>query len=152
MIPAFFLQTLKQSLQLQLFTIAGTPINIATIVTFVIIIVVSLIASRVVTRSLRHYFQRSGAHDEGSIAVTTRLAHFVVLAVGFGIAIHTIGINLAALFAAGALFAVGLGFAMQNIAQNFVSGVILLVERTIKPGDVLGVEGQLVRVAHTNCT
>ncbi len=35
---------------------------------------------------------------------------------------------------------------MQNIAQNFVSGLILLVERTIKPGDVLEVEGTVVRV------
>jgi potassium-dependent mechanosensitive channel len=50
------------------------------------------------------------------------------------------------LFAAGAVFAVGLGFAMQNIVQNFVSGVILMVERTIKPDDVLEVEGDIVRV------
>jgi small-conductance mechanosensitive channel len=41
---------------------------------------------------------------------------------------------------------VALGFAMQNIAQNFVSGVILLVERSIKPGDILRVEGRLVKV------
>jgi hypothetical protein len=51
-----------------------------------------------------------------------------------------------ALFAAGAVFAVGLGFAMQNISQNFVSGVILLIERTIKPGDILQVETEIVRV------
>ena len=35
---------------------------------------------------------------------------------------------------------------MQNIAQNFVSGVILLLERSIKPGDILEVQGRLVRV------
>jgi len=44
------------------------------------------------------------------------------------------------------LFPVGLGFAMQNIAQNFVSGLILLVERAIKPGDIVEVEGRVVRV------
>jgi len=53
---------------------------------------------------------------------------------------------LSTLFAAGAVFAVGLGFAMQNVAQNFVSGVILMVERSIKPGDILMVEDQMVRV------
>ena len=59
---------------------------------------------------------------------------------------NTLGINLTALFAAGAVFAVAIGFAMQNISQNFVSGVILLLERAIKPGDVLEVEGRIVRV------
>ena len=49
---------------------------------------------------------------------------------------------LGALFAAGAVVAVGLGFAMQNILQNFVSGFILLIERSIKPSDVLEVAGK----------
>jgi len=40
---------------------------------------------------------------------------------------------------------VAIGFAMQNISQNLVSGVILLDERAIKPGDVLEVEGRLVK-------
>ena len=56
------------------------------------------------------------------------------------------GINLSALFTAGAVFAVGIGFAMQTIAQNFVAGIILLVERSIKPGDILEVDGEVVRV------
>jgi small-conductance mechanosensitive channel len=68
------------------------------------------------------------------------------MAIGFAIAVDQVGIDLTALFAAGALFAVGLGFAMQNIAQNFVSGLILLIERAIKPGDILQVEGEIVRV------
>jgi len=65
---------------------------------------------------------------------------------GVLVAMRTTGIRLDALFAAGAVFAVGFGFAMQNIAQNFVSGVILLFERTIKPGDVIEVGGQIVKV------
>jgi potassium efflux system protein len=143
---ASFLQSVREILQIRLFSIAGTPIDIATIILFLVIIGATFLVSRLLTRSLHHYFNRKGIHDEGTIVVTTRLVHFIVLAIGFGIAIHTIGINLAALFAAGALFAVGLGFAMQNIAQNFVSGVILMVERAIKPNDVLWVEGQMVRV------
>jgi len=55
---------------------------------------------------------------------------------------------LSLLFAAGAVFAVGVGFAVQNVAQNFVSGVLLLMERAIKPGDILEVEGVIVRVIH----
>ena len=39
-----------------------------------------------------------------------------------------------------------IGFAVQNVGQNFVSGVILLIERTIKPGDVLEIGGAIVKV------
>jgi small-conductance mechanosensitive channel len=89
-----------------------------------------------------------GYAREGPIAVTQRLAHYVVLALGASIGLEALGLDLSMLFAAGAVLAIGLGFAMQNIAQNFVSGVILLVERTIKPGDVLEVESRFVRVRH----
>ena len=61
-------------------------------------------------------------------------------------ALQIIGIDLSTLFAAGAVFAVGIGFAMQNVAQNFVSGVILMVERSIKPGDVLSIGEEVVKV------
>ena len=56
---------------------------------------------------------------------------------------RTTGIRLDALFAAGAVFAVGFGFAMQNIAQNFISGLILLVEQPVRKGDYVKVGGSI---------
>jgi small-conductance mechanosensitive channel len=53
---------------------------------------------------------------------------------------------LASLFAAGAVVAVAIGFALQNVLQNFVSGVILLTERSITEHDVLEVQGEQVVV------
>lgn len=129
-----------------LFEIGGTPVSGATLVTALVIILITVLISRLAQAGMRRWLERRGVSDEGSIVVTGRLLHYIVLFVGFGIAVHTMGINLSALFAAGAIFAIGLGFAMQTIAQNFVSGVILLVERAITPGDVLEVEGRVVRV------
>ncbi|UCG51040.1 MAG: mechanosensitive ion channel [Candidatus Latescibacterota bacterium] len=139
-------QAIQDVLQNRLFTIAGTPVDLATLLIFLLIIAATLWISHVLQRGLVRFFQARGVRDEASIGVGTRLLHYLVLIIGFGIAIHTMGINLTALFAAGAIFAVGLGFAMQNIAQNFVSGIILLVERTIKPADILEVDGRMVRV------
>lgn len=141
-----FFTILDGILKFHLFIIAGTSVNVATVVIFVAILASTFWVARILEHALERGFRRWGVKDEGSIGVSVRLVHYSVLVVGFGVALHTIGINLTALFAAGAVFAIALGFAMQNIAQNFVSGIILLAERTIKPGDVLEVEGRRVRI------
>lgn len=141
-----FFTSAKNFLQVKLFDIAETEITVATLIVFFLIIISTFIISKLIRRAVTHYLERKQIADAGTVSVTNRLIHLVVVALGLGLAIHTIGINIAALFAAGALFAIGIGFAMQNIAQNFVSGLILMVERSIKPGDVLQVEGQMVKV------
>jgi len=135
-----------RALNFTLFHVGGQDINIVTVLVVGCLIVGTWWISAVVQRTVERAFRARGVTDRGTTAVTTRLLHYAIMAVGLGLAIQQVGINLSALFAAGALFAVGLGFAMQNIAQNFVSGLILLVERAIKPGDVVEVEGRVVRI------
>lgn len=139
------LQTADRILNTRLFEISGQSVNLITIITFFIIVLVTWITSRVIRRAIERGFEKR-ALDPGTAAVTTRLTHYTVMAVGLAVALQNLGVNLGALFAAGAILGIALGFAMQNIVQNFVSGLILLVERTIKPGDVLEVEGRVVMV------
>ena len=130
-----------------LFQIGGTPVTLATLISVLLMIIAAFWLSRGVRRMLTRGFALVGVNDAGTIGVATHLAHYFILVTGVAVALQTLGVNLSGLFAAGALFAVGIGFAMQNILQNFVSGVILLSERAIKPGDVLEVEGLVVRVS-----
>ena len=130
----------------RLFEISGTPVTIATLAIFVLVLLATLWIGRVLHGLFIRAFAARGQQDEGSIAASARLIRYGVWVTGLAVAIHSVGINLTALFAAGAVFAVAIGFAMQNIAQNFVSGVIVLAERAIKPGDVLEVEGRMVKV------
>lgn len=140
-------QTVINLLREPLFNLAGTEISGVTALVFFLIIFVTFVASRLLQRALRGSLQRRDM-ESGTIDVTNRLTHYVVMAVGIAIAINMVGINLTALFAAGAVFAVAIGFGMQNISENFIAGVILLAERTIKPGDVLEVNGERVRIVH----
>ncbi len=72
---------------------------------------------------------------------TFRLYRRVVLVacwgIGGAIALHTLGIDLTHLFTAGGLLAVAIAFAMKNLAENLVSGLILRLEGAIESGDVL---------------
>ena len=140
------MDALQQVLDQPLLMLGGTPVTVGTIAVAVVILLVSIVISMLLQNAMSRAMQRRKMGDEGTLAAMRRLVHYAVMLVGTGIALDTIGVSLGALFAAGAVFAVGLGFAMQNIAQNFVSGIILLIERTIKPGDILNVEGTVVRV------
>jgi small-conductance mechanosensitive channel len=129
-----------------LFEISGTTVTVATLVSFLLIVIVSFVLAGLMQRGVTRAFSKDGERDRGTAAVAARLVRYLILIGGLGIAFNTLGLDLTALFAAGAVFAVAIGFAMQNISQNFVSGVILLLERAIKPGDVVEIEGRMVRV------
>jgi small-conductance mechanosensitive channel len=137
----------KSVLNAKLFDIGNTPISLATLATMVAVVIVAYLLSRLLQIAAKRALKRRGLSAEsGGLGVVGRLMHYTIMLLGVGVALQTGGIALGALFAAGAVFAVGFGFAMQNIAQNFVSGVILLVERTIKPGDIIEVNDTMVRV------
>ncbi|GAB4238102.1 MAG: hypothetical protein Kow00109_12390 [Acidobacteriota bacterium] len=131
-----------------LFEIAGTPVTVATVITFAFILIITFAVTRLIDGAIARALRLRQLGEEASLAASRRLLRYLLWLVGFAVGLETVGINLSALFAAGALFAVAVGFAMQNLAENFVSGVILLTERTIKPGDVLEAEGRIVKVVH----
>jgi small-conductance mechanosensitive channel len=127
-------------------TLAGTDVTFVSILTFLFILIVSVWLSRILRRVSESWLRARGMDEEGTISTANRLLHYLVMLVGLGVGLQTMGFNLGALFAASAVVAVAVGFAMQNILQNFVSGVILLAERSITEADVLEVDGRIVRV------
>jgi small-conductance mechanosensitive channel len=133
-------------LDVRLFEIGGTPVSISTLVSVALIILATVLLSKLLQKGFERVMKRRDILDAGSVTVASRLLHYAVLSIGFAIALQTMGINLTALFAAGALFAVAIGFAMQNLTANFVSGLILLAERAVKPGDIVEVNGQIVQI------
>lgn len=137
---------MRDILDYRLFELGEHTVTVATVVVFVLIVAAAYALSRVIQRAIYRLLERRQIGDRGTVELTLRLTHYAIMGFGIAVGLQTIGVNLAALFAAGALFAVALGFAMQNIAENFVSGLLLLGERAIKPGDILEVESQVVRV------
>lgn len=141
-----FLADVRELLAIRLFEVHGEDVTLGTAATVVLVLVGTFVFSRLLRRGVRRAFEMRGVKDEARIGLVGNVIHYVLLFVGLHIALSTLGLDLSALFAAGAVFAVGIGFAMQNIAQNFVSGVILMAERSIKAGDVVEVDGQVLRV------
>ena len=129
-----------------LWTLGGEGITVMDVAIAGLIILTAFQISRFIQELAERGMRRANFKTDTAIAGVRRAIHYTVILIGFLTAVGNIGIDIQTLVTASAIFAVAFGFAMQNIAQNFVSGVILLVERSIKPGDVLELEGRVVRV------
>jgi len=112
----------------------------------VAIILAAFWFSRMLQRFIDRQLSQDSHKDESIIRTYKKTVGYIVMVPGILLAVHALGVNLSSLFTTGGLFAVALAFAMRNIAENYVSGVMLRLERTIKPGDVLETEGTMVRV------
>jgi potassium-dependent mechanosensitive channel len=136
-----------------LFFVGDTPINLGSIVVFFVILTLAWAFSLALQRGLGRVL-RQRAVEEGTQYALKRLLHYTVVALGVMLALQNLGISIAALAGLGAILAIGIGFGLQNIAQNFVSGLILLLERPVKKGDFVEVAGTrgTVRSIHARAT
>jgi small-conductance mechanosensitive channel len=128
--------------------LGSMSISVGSVVSFVLVLAGVLFLSRAVSFLLdkellpRLELARGMAY---AISVSTR---YLLLVAGFVLASGAAGIDLSKIgFLAGAL-GVGIGFGLQNIVSNFISGLILLFERPIQVGDTVDVSGTVGTVTH----
>ena len=84
-------------------------------------------------------FPRVGLQRGLPYAISNTL-HYLILVVGFFLAVAALGFDMTRVTILAGAFSVGVGFGLQNIFNNFISGLILLFERPIKIGDVVQIE------------
>jgi small-conductance mechanosensitive channel len=103
---------------------------------------VAIVIANLLAFSTRRFLRARGA-EQGAQFALAKIVRYSIITVGLVAGCNTMGLRLDALLAASAVVAVGIGFGLQNIAQNFVSGLILLIERPVRHGDFVRVGGTL---------
>ncbi len=133
---------IKEFLDRKLLDLAGAPITPGSLLVGAAVVFVALAVANLLAFSVRRVLRARGTAQGVQFAVA-KIVRYAVTAVGLIGAVNAMGFRLDALLAASAVLAVGIGFGLQNIAQNFISGIILLLEQPVRHGDFVRVGGTL---------
>jgi potassium efflux system protein len=133
---------LRAFLDTHLVSIAGATITPGSVLLATIVVVVSIAVANLLAFSVGRLVRSRGGSQGAQFAIA-KMVRYAGTALGVLEAVSAMGVRLDALLAASTVVAVGIGFGLQNIAQNFISGLILLVEQPVRHGDFIRVDNVL---------
>lgn len=132
-----------------LFQLQQTPVTMLSILIFILFLVFSILFAGFIKRTLQNRFLMRFDIDEGLRYTLSRVSYYIIITIGLLISFQFVGIDLSSLAVIFGLLSVGIGFGLQNITNNFISGLIVLFERPISVGDrvdVGGIEGDVLEI------
>ncbi|MDH3466408.1 MAG: mechanosensitive ion channel [Gammaproteobacteria bacterium] len=135
-----FWTTLTQLAVGSLFTINETPVTLLGLFRILVILAVAWWVSKLVRHGLDRIAQRREAMNRASLYTVGRLFHYTILTIGIFVGLSSIGLDFTKLALFVSALGVGLGFGLQAIFSNFVAGLIILFERSLKVGDFVELE------------
>lgn len=133
---AFTVQVLSYTL-----TVGEVSISLGNVLLFLISVVIAFWAARTIRLILRDEVLTRMALPRGVGNSIASLSYYLVLLLGLGIALSAAGFQTSQLTIVFGALGVGIGFGLQGVVNNFVSGLILMFERPIQPGDVVEIGG-----------
>ncbi len=135
-----FLQNVTDWIGEPLFKLGEAQISAGTILYILVaFVLLSFFSKKLKNLLVNKIFSRTGMERGASISIGN-LSRFFVMILGALVIIQTAGINLSALTVLFGALGVGIGFGLQTITDNFISGIIILFEKPIKVGDRIALD------------
>lgn len=133
---------------LPVFTIGGVQSTLGTLLSAFIVVIATILIAQLVRKSVHRALKKLDDKEAHLAQIFGIVTQIIIWIVGFEIVLHFLGIQLTMLFAASGFLALGAGFAIKNIVENFLSGGILKLEKTIRPGDLIIVRDKWLFIQH----
>lgn len=143
-------ESIKDWLNVPLFKAGATPVTLWTLVSVVVLVILLLWLTKKLKDWIVLTLLAKSRIDIGVRQATGSIVRYVVIAIGFAVILQTVGIDLSTVTVLAGALGIGVGFGLQAITNNLVSGLILLFERPIKIGDRIEVEsvtGEVVNIS-----
>ncbi len=123
------------------FKLGKLQISLLTVINSVVLLFILVWGALLLSRVVAQRVSSSKDLTPSVQVLIAQLFRILLIVVAVLIAVDTVGLDLSALAVFGGALGVGLGFGLQKIVSNFISGIILLLDKSIKPGDVIAVGG-----------
>jgi len=140
-------------LDFELFTLGGNHITILHIVMFCLALVATHLLARSSRRVLRQFLLKDV--EDAPRYVLLRLTQYLIWIIGIAVALELLNVDLTALTVVAGALGIGIGFGLQNVVNNLVSGIVLLLEQPIRFKDrvtVENIEGQVESINFRSTT
>jgi len=140
---------IQQVLNYTIFQIKETPVTVISILIFLFFISGFIFLAISVRKALNRKILRHFKIDEGTSYTLSRITQYTIITIGALISFQFVGIDLSGLAVIFGLLSVGIGFGLQNVTSNFISGLIILFERPISVGDrvtVSNIDGDVTEI------
>ncbi len=139
-----------------IFTINGTGISLFKFVMAIIIFIAGFIIGGKYKRELKNIIFHKMDISVYARTIMANLGYYIILIITFFVSLNILGISLSSLALVAGALSVGIGFGLQNIVSNFVSGIILMFEKSIKVDDYVeladGTHGKIVDIRMRSTT
>lgn len=142
-------QQLQSILNYQLFQLGGTSFTVILLLLLIAGLVLIFVLSKYLQRLVAQHLLKRTRLDVGAREAVGTMVRYIAVILGFLILLPTAGIDLSVLAVVAGAVGIGVGFGLQTIADNFISGIIIMFERPIKVGDrieVGDVHGQVTAI------
>ncbi|MDD3728238.1 MAG: mechanosensitive ion channel [Dysgonamonadaceae bacterium] len=137
---------MKEFFDYELFDIGGYKLQLDTLISFIIFITV-VVAVIVILKRLIYRSKKLNTAEKFSI---NKLSRYVIVLLAFIIGLRILGFDITVLLAGYAAVLLGLGFGLQHIFNDFISGIILLLDGSLKVDDIVEVNERIYRVEEIN--
>lgn len=128
-----------------LLNLGNFSITLGSVLRVILIVFVTWLALFVLARVISHFF-KSRELDTGRKHALTQLASYLLWTIAVVLILDSIGVKITLLLAGSAALLVGLGFGLQQIFQDLVSGIFILIEGTIRVDDVIEIDGLVGKI------
>lgn len=111
-----------------------------------ILITVIFITTLLLRAVLKLITRKLPDDDKSKFNVVFGYFRWLIYIIIFLVTLHSLGVNVTAVFAASAALMIGVGLALQTLFQDIISGVFILIDQTVHVGDIIELEGKVGRV------
>jgi small-conductance mechanosensitive channel len=130
--------------EMTLFTLGKTPVTVAGLIDFVLIILVGLVARNLILRAFRKKIElQSTPQGRHLMGLFSSAAGYLVLVLTALIALDNLGIRITSLQGLLGLIGLGFGIGFQSVAANIIAMFVILTEKSIQVGDLIEIDGIL---------